>query len=250
MYDSTNNHIDINYDAYIEYKEHNTLPIAKNITIKEKIPKDQEIGSIIEWNVPGKIIYYIIEKPLPEDESSYQNVWECLSKLKKSSETNKEKSVALTLTKKQLAGLDWKEISEMTKFIFYNSNTQVEILQQTKELAKINIFTENDENWEPIWENEILVREQKKDPFCSTIIDQITKEQAQNYYIDTEGLLYQNDKNNGTDKLVIPKSLIKKVLEDFHDTPLYCHQGQQKTMHSVTQRFYWLTLRNDVINYC
>ena len=69
-----------------------------------------------------------------------------------------------------------------------------------------------------------------------------------NYYLDSEGLLYKI--NDSRDNLVIPKTFVKKVMNDFHTLPFAGHPGQTKTISLIKTRFFWPNMRNDIIKFC
>ncbi|KAG5892262.1 hypothetical protein JTB14_034213 [Gonioctena quinquepunctata] len=91
---------------------------------------------------------------------------------------------------------------------------------------------------------------QDKDIFCQEIIKLVKKEDAQeaSYYLSKDGILYRVESDG--DKLIVPKTFIPKVMEDFHDSPMAGHPGQQKTLMSLKRRFLWPNMRTDVIKYC
>lgn len=51
----------------------------------------------------------------------------------------------------------------------------------------------------------------------------------------------------GITKTVVPKSLISKVLNSFHDEK--SHPGQNVTLKTISQYFYWPQLQKDVQDY-
>ncbi|KAG5865491.1 hypothetical protein JTB14_035516 [Gonioctena quinquepunctata] len=44
--------------------------------------------------------------------------------------------------------------------------------------------------------------------------------------------------------------IVLKMMEDFHDSLMAGHPGQQKTLMSLKRRFFWPNMRTDVIKYC
>ena len=49
---------------------------------------------------------------------------------------------------------------------------------------------------------------------------------------------------------LIPKTSIRTVLKEFHDTLTGGHFGFRKTMEKIRSRFYWPGQRHDVENWC
>ncbi|KAG5876855.1 hypothetical protein JTB14_023549 [Gonioctena quinquepunctata] len=82
---------------------------------------------------------------------------------------------------------------------------------------------------------------------CMEVIKLVKEEDAQeaSYYLSKDGILYRVE--NDGDKLIVPKTFIPKVMEDFHDSPMAGHPGQQKTLMSLKRRFFWPNMRTDVI---
>jgi hypothetical protein len=50
------------------------------------------------------------------------------------------------------------------------------------------------------------------------------------------------------DKIVVPTSLQKRMVEWYHDT--LCHPGMTRTEQTIRQHFWWKTLREDVQKHC
>lgn len=71
------------------------------------------------------------------------------------------------------------------------------------------------------------------------------------YLYINNGILYYEwiDKVDRKFCLVVPTSLMKRVLELCHDTKTSGHLGQQKTYHRVKQSFYWHNLSQDCTEY-
>ena len=51
-------------------------------------------------------------------------------------------------------------------------------------------------------------------------------------------------------QIVIPKVYRSKILSLAHETPLAGHLGSGKTMHKITEHFYWPLIRKDVAEFC
>ncbi|KAG5868760.1 hypothetical protein JTB14_034646 [Gonioctena quinquepunctata] len=138
----------------------------------------------------------------------------------------------------------------MIEFIFHNSNIELCVYEDTKIVATITLQKEGDILMEPEWERATLKLSQDKDIFCQEVIKLVKEEDAQeaSYYLSKDGILYRVESDG--DKLINPKTFIPKVMEDFHDSPMAGHPGQQKTLMSLKRRFFWPNMRTDVIKYC
>ncbi|XP_011634591.1 uncharacterized protein LOC105425493 [Pogonomyrmex barbatus] len=51
-------------------------------------------------------------------------------------------------------------------------------------------------------------------------------------------------------QLMIPRSKVKQILEEAHDTPSGGHFGINKTLEKIRKRFYWATCKKDVEEWC
>lgn len=100
----------------------------------------------------------------------------------------------------------------------------------------------------PSWDREYILREQRKDQYCSHIINQLQDQVFENFYLDKEGLLYK--KEGSRDLLVIPRSFVRKVLYDFHSLPFFGHKGQTQTLSLIKTRCYWPGMKADVVHFC
>ncbi|KAG5862390.1 hypothetical protein JTB14_015634 [Gonioctena quinquepunctata] len=104
---------------------------------------------------------------------------------------------------------------------------------------------------EPEWDRDVLRKAQEQDEFCKFAreqLEQVNEEENELYYFSKDGIVYRREEN--VDKLMVPKVYVNKVLEEFHDSPLAGHQGQQKTLLNIEKIFYWTGIRTDIINYC
>ena len=50
--------------------------------------------------------------------------------------------------------------------------------------------------------------------------------------------------------LIVPQSLQKQVLHNYHDIPSAGHLGTEKTLGRIKQGFYWPSMKDTVLNYC
>ncbi|XP_074040987.1 tropomodulin isoform X2 [Leptinotarsa decemlineata] len=216
-----------------------------NVLLEQK----KMVGEVAELKLPERNVYYLITKFKYHDKPSYRTVWNALRNLKKTCEDNQDKKLAMPKIACGLDGLNWEKIQAMIEFIFYNTDIEVFIYTLPKESGAILRIEE--EIIEPEWDRELLKKAQSQDPFCKAIKEQLgqTEERMDDvYYLSKDGILYRIEDN--ADKLIVPKIYVKKVLEDFHDSPLAGHQGQQKTLWNIRKRFYWIGMRTDIINYC
>jgi hypothetical protein len=75
------------------------------------------------------------------------------------------------------------------------------------------------------------------------------KRRLKHFMLADDQLYRRSKKNKNTYLLVIPKSMVRYVLEQAHDTPTAGHFGIKRTLETLRSRFYWKTLDQDVKNY-
>lgn len=70
-------------------------------------------------------------------------------------------------------------------------------------------------------------------------------------FIMNRGVLYRYspDVESEDAQLVVPASNVTEVLQECHDSPVAGHYGVDKTLHRISQLYYWSTMRRDVTNH-
>lgn len=110
----------------------------------------------------------------------------------------------------------------------------------------------------PHWDAASTRDAQMADPEISKIITDLegTDELSVNRwsergYLLTQGVLYRyaEDSESEEPQLVVPESLRGKVMFECHDSPTAAHGGIQRTIHRISQRFYFPGLRRYVTEY-
>ena len=86
--------------------------------------------------------------------------------------------------------------------------------------------------------------EQRKDDCIRSIIENLSDSEA---FVVTNGLLYVKSGKNLL--LVIPDSLIRNVMEEYHDHSLGGHLSRDKLYPTLRDRFYWNYMARDVQSY-
>lgn len=109
----------------------------------------------------------------------------------------------------------------------------------------------------PQWDLTTLRAEQLADPEVSKIVKELEgKEEVgvktwtdRGYYM-SRGILYRyTDAESEDPQLVVPESLRKKVMIECHDSSTSGHGGIERTLHRVSQRFYFPGMRRYVEEY-
>lgn len=107
--------------------------------------------------------------------------------------------------------------------------------------------------FEPIYDRQRIRDEQRKDPALKELIAQLTKDNRSNetYALDEDGLLYKvRTANQREDQLVVPKSMVLKIMSTFHDTPMAGHNGVTRCTELIKTRFFWVGMHAQIRQYC
>jgi len=70
-------------------------------------------------------------------------------------------------------------------------------------------------------------------------------QQELGFVLSTDGLLYKGDKLSGA-KLVVPETLVRKVIQMHHDEVFAGHQGIKRTRDLSKLHYYWPNMNRDV----
>ena len=97
-----------------------------------------------------------------------------------------------------------------------------------------------------------LIFEQRNDPAWQFIIEKCLENNQGHFFrefvIENE-ILYKVDKLKGHYLLVVPFTLIEKVLSLYHDNDLVVHLSQSRLYNFIRTRFYWNNLDQDVCDW-
>ena len=120
-------------------------------------------------------------------------------------------------------------------------------------------------------DNEVMLREQQKDPLCKSILAFLRKNTpwSENdgpmplwaseidFFFLEDGLLCRHYEPTSTKRrpfaqsqVVVPLSLRKQLLQEYHDSPLSGHMAYRRTCLRLRDKFFWPTLLADVKQYC
>ena len=120
-------------------------------------------------------------------------------------------------------------------------------------------------------DNEVMYEEQQKDTLCRAIIEYMDNgilwdenQRAMpiwakeiDLYFMANGLLCRTlipvSKKRRPFKqtqIVVPRSLRKMLLEEYHDSPVSGHLAYQRTCLRIRDKFYWPTMLHDIKEYC
>ena len=93
---------------------------------------------------------------------------------------------------------------------------------------------------------EELIREQGRDPFCKKIRISLDRGRPVPFVEDESGVLFRTQE--GHPQLVIPRSLVPRVLWLSHYPKAAGHPGETKLYRTLRRHFYWTTLSVDAVN--
>ncbi|KAJ8928079.1 hypothetical protein NQ314_019393 [Rhamnusium bicolor] len=190
----------------------------------------KQLGEVATLHLPDKNIHYLVTKSKFYHKPSYQILWQSLWYLKEYCVNHHDQFLAMPKIGCGIDKLNWDFVFSMVKYIFKNSNIIINIYclnLDYKDICKINV----EESFTPVWDRDVVKREQSKDAFCTKIVTQLkvndesTKDM---YFLDDDGILFKSDQHDENDKLVIPETYIAKTLHDYHALPYAGHAGQAK----------------------
>ena len=102
--------------------------------------------------------------------------------------------------------------------------------------------------------NKTLQQMQESDETLADV--RVKVNQSSQPFFKEEGLLYRKWEPRGKDEsetviqLVLPKDCRQKALELAHSIPLAGHLGRKKTFSRLSQRFYWPSMHQHVVEFC
>ena len=90
-----------------------------------------------------------------------------------------------------------------------------------------------------------LITEQSRDPFCVKLARQLDRGKLIPFDTDTDGILVRT--NEGWPQVVVPRSLVPRVLALAHRPQCASHPGETKLYRTLRRHFYWTTLSVDAL---
>jgi len=79
-------------------------------------------------------------------------------------------------------------------------------------------------------------------------VEEIEAQQELGFLLSTDGLLYKGDKLSEA-KLVVPETLVRKVIQMHHDKVFAGHQGIKRARDLLKLHYYWPNLNRNVETY-
>lgn len=79
-----------------------------------------------------------------------------------------------------------------------------------------------------------------------------------NFYLDNRGLLVWQEPRSRAEtaapgalgRVVVPRTLVGKIIKSFHDAPYAGHLGVNKTKLRIAASYFWKGMRRDIRRYC
>jgi hypothetical protein len=127
--------------------------------------------------------------------------------------------------------------------------------------ASVNMHTnEQDENEMhirllnavPTYDRGEIRIKQLEDAYISNIINKIKDggEDVSELTLDQDGVLYKKARDiTHADTICLPQSLVETTLNLYHKSIFGGHFGVAKTLKLMQDRFYWVAMKRDIINY-
>jgi cleavage and polyadenylation specificity factor subunit 1 len=84
------------------------------------------------------------------------------------------------------------------------------------------------------------------DVFCRKIKEGLS--QRKDYLVGADGLLYRKEREE-MPRLVIPETLVGRLIRDHHDAKHAAHAGVKRTQQWMRQKYYWPNLHRDIEDY-
>jgi hypothetical protein len=69
------------------------------------------------------------------------------------------------------------------------------------------------------------------------------------FFIDKSGLLRNLDKHSSKPRLVIPRDLTEEIMSLCHDIPSSGHQGINRTMKRIKDKYQWYGMAQSIRNF-
>ena len=90
------------------------------------------------------------------------------------------------------------------------------------------------------------------DPYTITVPQEISMNNAHNFYLDEEGVLYYEDPEakmgiQPGSRLVIPDTLREEILKNLHDC--MGHFGFQRTYANIRMNYFWPLMYTQIEDY-
>ena len=92
---------------------------------------------------------------------------------------------------------------------------------------------------ESLLSRETIRSEQEADELCNQY------KGYENFWTHEDGMLYRQGPKEQP-RIVIPCTLVRTVLVNYHELPFTAHQGVSRTVRFISRKYWWETLREDV----
>ena len=94
-----------------------------------------------------------------------------------------------------------------------------------------------------------MKEQQEEDEELNPIIKALqakSEEAPDGYSLDERGRLVYSRRPGGNQRLVIPRAIRKHLLHEHHSGPVGAHMGRNKTRDTMTRRYYWPGMQEDI----
>jgi hypothetical protein len=94
---------------------------------------------------------------------------------------------------------------------------------------------------------EAMRREQVEDAFCDKQ-NPGSLSRIREFFRDNEGIIYRR-RPHDKHQVVIPRTLIQRVVEENHKPKLVAHPGIKRTYYLISLKFWWSGMRRSIEEY-
>ena len=107
---------------------------------------------------------------------------------------------------------------------------------------------------QPDIDDDTLINAQQNDPDLQVLIEQIIEDEEVNskknerLFSLERNILFKNTKD-GRKLIVVPTSLIERILHIYHNNDLVAHPASKRLYGLLRTRFYWLKMHEDCVNW-
>jgi hypothetical protein len=194
-------------------------------------------------NAGGRTIVCLLTKTKVTDNSSYEQLESCLSKLAVICKQRKIKEIGFPKFDGGMDKLDWSRVKALINHILISKGIKCIVYTRGNQERS----TSNNE----LNVNKDIKSLQEKDDEIKELKNKVNSGKIKGFIFEEGVLLKMRKARNGRwyKQVVVPRSMRTDVLRMCHDDLTGAHLGQRKTVAKLCNRFYWPNCHKEAINY-